>query len=175
MPPPPWSYQTSRGIVGRLEKFSEILFSKSLSLISTSTSEGWTVHSKPPFSLIPFISLNSLFYILPIHPPPICSRVVSRVWWQMINKNFENLPGVYDTVSDVGKRYFGHEGTPRLDLKKWPKFTTWYETAYKPIHDVYIWAHMLIRVPSSPKYLWAFGQFASKILTPHRILQYSPF
>ena len=64
MPPPPWSYQTSRGIVGRLEKFSEILFSKSLSLISTSTSEGWTVHSKPPFSLIPFISLKSWFCIL---------------------------------------------------------------------------------------------------------------
>ena len=64
MPPPPWSYQTSRGIVGRLEKFSEILFSKSLSLVSTSTSEGWTVHSKPPFSLIPFISLKSWFCIL---------------------------------------------------------------------------------------------------------------
>ena len=26
-------------------------------------------------------------------------------------------------------------------MKKWPKFTTWSETAYKPIYDVYMSSH----------------------------------
>ena len=38
------------------------------------------------------------------------------------------------------KRQFGHEGTPP-HMKKWPKFTTWSETAYKPIYDVYMSSH----------------------------------
>ena len=58
------------------------------------------------------------------HP---CSCCHKKVHFQKISEGLnyrQNFPG--------------QKAPPTPQKKKWPKFTTWSETAYKPIYDVYM-------------------------------------